>query len=122
MPRRRAIIGAVVLVLAGFVLYVIYEWGRYDGGYDRMAASQERVEHRVALERLEKTNRELRTRLAELDTVRIGRAREQAEVARTIGDLQAQVARQAQDLAFYRGIVAQGAAPGLGIKLQQVRI
>ena len=54
-------------------------------------------------------NRELRTRLAELDTIRIGRAREQAEVARTIGDLQAQVARQAQELAFYRGIVAQAA-------------
>jgi hypothetical protein len=75
----------------------------------------------VAMERLEKSNRALRTQLAELDTIRIGRAREQAEVARTIGDLQAQVAHQTQELAFYRGIIAQGAA-AVGVKAQQVRI
>ena len=59
--------------------------------------------------------------MAELDTIRIGRAREQAEVTRTIGDLQAQVAKQTQELAFYRGIVAQGAA-AVGVKVQQVHI
>ena len=69
-----------------------------------------------------RSNRELRTRLAELDTVRVGRAREQAEVARTIGDLQAQVARQAQELAFYQGIVEQKSTPPLGVKIQQPRI
>ena len=58
---------------------------------------------------------------AELDTIRIGRAREQAEVTRTISDLQAQVAKQTQELAFYRGIVAQGAA-AVGVKVQQVHI
>jgi hypothetical protein len=121
-PWRRAIIISAAALLTLFVLYVVYEWGRYDAGYDRMAVRQERVEHEVAVERLEKANRELRTRLAELDTVRIGRAREQAEVARTIGDLQAQVARQTQELAFYRGIVTQGASPGVGIKIQQTRI
>lgn len=122
MPRRRAVLSVAFAVVAALVLYFIYEWGRYDAGYDRMAVAQERVEQHVAVERLEKTNRELRTRLAELDTVRLGRAREQAEVARSIGDLQAQVARQTQDLAFYRGIVAQGAAQDLGVKIQQLRI
>ena len=76
---------------------------------------------RSTTDRLEKANRELRTRLAELDTIRVGRAREQAEVSRTIGDLQAQVARQTQELAFYRGIVAQSAV-SLGVKIQQLRI
>ncbi|HYB33444.1 MAG TPA: DUF6776 family protein, partial [Steroidobacteraceae bacterium] len=50
-----------------------------------------------------------------------GRAREQAEVARAMGDLQAQVARQSQELAFYRGVVGQGAA-SLGVKIEQLRI
>jgi hypothetical protein len=121
-PRRRLLIGIAVLLLGLFALYFVYELGRYDAGYDRMAVSQERVEQRVTNERLKKMNRELRTQLAELDSVRIGRAREQAEVARTIGDLQAQVARQSQELAFYRGIVAQGAIPGPGVRIQQLRI
>src|ERR1700682_6596597 len=98
-------------VLIGvFVLYVVYELGRYNAGYDRQAVAQQRTELEVQIEHLEKANRELRTRFAELDTIRMGRAREQAEVARTMGDLQAQVARLSQELAFYRGVVAQGAA------------
>lgn len=118
--RRRLTIGAIV-VLSMVGLYLAYELGRYDGGYDRLAAMQERREHEVALEQLEKANRELRTRLAELDTIRIGRNRERAELARTIGDLQAQVAKQSQELEFYRGIVAQG-ANAFGVKIQQLRI
>jgi hypothetical protein len=121
-PVRRIVVAVALVLLAAFAFYFVYELGRYDAGYDRMAVAQQRVEREVVIERLEKANRELRTRLAELDTVRIGRGREQAEVARTIGDLQAQVARQTQDLAFYRGIVAQGAAPGPGLKIQQLRI
>jgi hypothetical protein len=118
--RRFIVLGAIPLI-GLFALYVIYELGRYDAGYDRMAAAQARTELEVQIEHLEKTNRDLRTRLAELDTIRIGRAREQAEVSRAMGDLQRQVAQQTRDLAFYRGIVAQG-APAVGAKIQQVRI
>ena len=114
------------LLIAGgliglFALYVVYELGRYNAGYDRQAVAQQRTELEVQIEHLEKANRELRTRLAELDTIRVGRAREQAEVARTMGDLQAQVAHQSQDLAFYRGVVAQGGA-SVGVKIEQLRI
>src|SRR4029077_14903334 len=109
-------------VLIGvFALYVVYELGRYNAGYDRQAVAQQRTELEVQIERLEKANREMRIRLAELDTFRVGRSREQAEVARTMGDLQAQVARQSQELAFYRGVVAQGAA-SVGVKIEQLRI
>lgn len=120
-PARRLIIIALIALLAAFALYIIYELGRYNAGYDRLASAQQRTELEVEIERLGKSNRELRTQLAELDTIRIGRAREQAEVTRTIGDLQAQVARQTQELAFYRGIVAQGAT-AVGVKVQQVHI
>jgi hypothetical protein len=120
-PARRLVIIGVVSVLAAFALYIVYELGRFNAGYDRLAVAQQRTELEVEIERLGKSNRELRTQLAELDTIRIGRAREQAEVTRTIGDLQAQVARQTQELAFYRGIVAQGAA-AVGVKVQQVHI
>lgn len=120
-PARRLVIIGVVSVLAVFALYIVYELGRFNAGYDRLAVAQQRTELEVEIERLGKSNRDLRTQLAELDTIRIGRAREQAEVTRTIGDLQAQVARQTQELAFYRGIVAQGAA-AVGVKVQKVHI
>src|SRR3982074_2542911 len=120
-PARRLTIIGVIALIAAFALYVVYELGRFNAGYDRLEVAQQRTELEVEIERLGKSNRELRTQLAELDMIRIGRAREQAEVTRTIGDLQAQVARQTQELAFYRGIVAQGAA-AVGVKVQQVHI
>ena len=120
-PTRRIILIAAIALIVLFATYVIYELGRYNAGYDRLAVSQERAEKEVEIERLEKTNHELRTKLAELDTIRIGRAREQAEVARTIGDLQAQVEHESQELAFYRGVVSQGAAE-MGVKIGQVRL
>lgn len=120
-PTRRIVFIAVLVLIGLFAAYVVYEFGRYNAGYDRMAVLQERTELEVSIEHLEKSNHELRTKLAELDTIRVGRAREQEEVARNIGDLQAIVARQSQELAFYRGVVTQGAAE-IGVKLGQIRI
>ena len=124
--RQRTSVLQTAVLIAGvliglFALYVVYELGRYNAGYDRQAVAQQRTGLEVQIEHLEKASREMRTRLAELDTIRVGRGREQAEVARTMGDLQAQVARQSQDLAFYRGVVAQGAAT-VGVKIEQLRI
>src|SRR6202035_1643639 len=96
--------------------------GRYEAGYDRLATAKQRSELEALIEHLKQDNHELNLRLAEIDTQRIGWAREQAEVSRTIGDLQAQVARQAQDLAFYRGVGNQSAGSALGISIQQLRI
>src|SRR3569832_1072334 len=96
-PMRRVLTVIAHTLLAAYALYVVYELGRYDAGYDRLAVSQERAEHEVNLDRLEKANRELRSRLAELDTIRGGRAEEQAAVSKSIGELQALVAQQKQE-------------------------
>jgi len=123
--RLAPVLRRVLLAAAGlsglFALYVMYELGRYNAGYDRQAAAQQRTELEVQIEHLSRENRSMRTQLAELETVRVGRAREQAEEARAMGDLQAQLARQSQELAFYRGVVAQG-AEALGVKIEQMRI
>src|SRR5256885_13127608 len=100
------------LLIAGVLigvpaLYVVYELGRYDAGYDRQAGAQQRTELEVQIEHLEKANREMRTRLAELDTLRVGRSHEQAEVARTMSDLQAPLSRQSPRLAVYRATASQ---------------
>jgi hypothetical protein len=122
-PMRRVGLAVVVVLLATFALYVIYELGRYNAGYDRLAVSQQRAELEVQIDKLKDEKHELNLRLAEIDTQRIGFAREQAEVSHLIGDLQAKVARQAQDLAFYRGVGSQAApAASLGVTIQQLRI
>jgi hypothetical protein len=120
-PALRTALLIAALLVALFALYVVYELGRYNAGYDRQAVAQQRTEVEVRVEQLEKENREMRTQMAELDTFRVGRAQEQAEVARAMGELQAQVARQSQELAFYRGVVSQGAT-SIGLKIEQLRI
>ena len=120
-PLVRRTVRAAALLIGVFALYVVYELGRYNAGYDRQAVVQQRTELQVQIEHLEKADRELRTQLAEADTITAGRAHEQAEVARTIGDLQAQVARQSQELAFYRGVVAQNAT-SIGVKIEQLHV
>ena len=120
-PALRTALLIAALLVALFALYVVYELGRYNAGYDRQAVAQQRTEFEVRVEQLEKENREMRTQMAELDTFRVGRAQEQAEVARAMGELQAQVARQSQELAFYRGVVSQGAT-SIGLKIEQLRI
>jgi len=112
----------VALFFAFLVFYVTYELGRYNGSYDHLAVSQERTELEVQIERLESTNRQLRTQLAEFETFKVGREREQAEVERTIGDLQGQVARESQQLAFYKSIMQKAAPVELGVRLGEVRV
>lgn len=120
-PARRWLILASVTVLVSLGFYVTYEFGRYDAGFDRLAVAQQRTELDVQIERLQAANRELRVQLAATEAGRLGQTRERTEIARTIGELQAQVARQAQDLAFYRGIVGQD-AQGPAIRIQQFRV
>src|ERR1039457_5737446 len=121
-PVRRIASIVAVAFLGVFALYVIYELGRYDAGYDRLAVAQQRAELEVAIDKLKDDNHVLNLRLAEIDTQRIGWAREQAEVSRTIEDLEAQVARQGQDLAFYRGVGSQTATAALGVSILQLRL
>jgi hypothetical protein len=120
-PMLRNALLIATIVVAVFALYVTYELGRYDAGYDRQAAAQQRNELEVKIDKLEQSDREMRTQIAESDTIRVGRSHEQAEVARSIEELQAQVARQSQELAFYRGLVAQKTVT-LGVKVDQLHI
>lgn len=112
------IAGVAVLPLA---LYLMYELGRFDGGYDRLTVGQRRRELEVEIERLQKANAELRAQVAELETGHVSHQQESAELARSVAELQAQVARQSQDLAFYRGIVGSTiGAPTIKVQRFQV--
>jgi hypothetical protein len=120
MANRAAFI-LVLAFLVFLVLYITYEFGRYNGSYDRLAVSQLLSERDVQIEHLEASNREARTKLEELKTIEIGRPKEETELARNIAELQAQVARLSQELTFYKGVMAKAPAE-LGVRLGEVRV
>lgn len=123
-PLKRVLIAAAATAVGLAALYFVYERGRVDGGFDRVSAAAERSELTERIAKLNKTNAGLNARVAELDTLRVGRAQERAELARTIGDLQAQVARQTQEIEFYRSVLSESGAASHaeGLELRQVRI
>ena len=101
------------------VLYLTFELGRYSAGYSILAAVHEHAVLAADIERLQHTQRTLEARVAELQTFNAGHAHAEEVVTHTIAQLQAQIARQSEKLAFYRGVVAQGAPP-IGLRVGEV--
>jgi hypothetical protein len=117
--RRPLLIFGVVLGIVA--LGLAYELGQYRAGYNIAAALRERVRLNDSIDQLRGQSRALQARIIELETANAGHAREDQVISRTIGELQAQVARQTEELAFYRAVVAQG-APAIGLRVGTVRI
>jgi hypothetical protein len=122
-PVRRWVISAIVLLLGGLALYVAFELGRYKAGYDAMLAASESEALQLQIARQQQAERQMRVQLAAAEEARVAEVRERSEVARTIGELQAQVERQQQDVEFYRGLVAQpGQKEAVLVGVQQFHI
>jgi hypothetical protein len=124
-PRRMLVLASVAVILGVVALYAAFELGRYDGGYDMLAATRQRSQLDETVGRLEQANGALRKQLAQLDTMRVGGTQERAELAHTIGELQSQVASQSQQLEFYRGVVSHGLSRddlAIGLKIQELRV
>jgi hypothetical protein len=120
-PLRRAFLIGAGVVMAALAMYAAFEWGRGNAGFDSRSARAEEGEMRESIHELEVENRRQRLALAAGETQRVGQAREREELARTIGDLQADVARLTRDLAFYRGVVGESANQAI-VRVQQFRI
>jgi hypothetical protein len=106
-PARRWIMLAIVMLLSSLAFYVAFELGRYKAGYDAMQAAAERDSLQQQIGQLQQSERELRVQLAATEEGRVAEVRERSELARTIGELQAQVEHEQQDVEFYRGVLAQ---------------
>jgi hypothetical protein len=120
-PTRRWITIVVLVLIVAAGVYGMFELGRYRAGYDVAASLNQRAKLRGEIATLEATVFELRAKVAQLESSTVGQTREREEVQRTIGDLQAQVARANQELAFFRGIVTQN-ANSAEVKIQQARM
>ena len=100
------------LVLAGVVLLVLlssvfaYHRGQLSAGIDAAALALERRESTTKAARLEEENARLNAKVAELEMARQLDREAYGQVEKTLGDLQSQLSRQGDDLAFYRSIVS----------------
>ena len=120
-PRRRLILAVSLAVVVLVGLAAAYELGQDRAGYNMVTSVQKRAQLESSIRQLQSNNTALQGRIIGLQTMDAGHSREDQEVARTIGDLQAQVARQTEELAFYRAVVAEG-APAIGVRVGTVRL
>jgi hypothetical protein len=109
----------LVASLIGTALYLAFELGRYQSGFSLLEQRRERAGLRERLSEEQVATEELRRQLAIAETAaRIDRETYD-EVKRTLGDLQAQIQTQEEELVFYRGIVSP--QDGLaGLRIQNV--
>ncbi len=112
---------ALVLLAAVAVFYGGFELGRASAGYSIVSAMLERLELRRQVRTLGNENDSLQHRVsvAEIDQ-RVDR-QAQSDAQRMIGDLQAETARQQQELQFYRGLVARQFGAGT-LRVQELKI
>jgi hypothetical protein len=120
-PTRRWVTIVVLVLLIAGGIYGMFEFGRYRAGFDGPSAWNERRKLEAEIGKRDTMIQELREKVAQLESSTVGQTREREEVQRTIGDLQAQVARANQELAFFRGIVTQNANSS-EVKIQQARM
>jgi len=120
-PAWRTIVAVAIVVLGLVGLGVAYEYGQYRAGYSIVDAMRDHARLQSTIDHLQASNRSLQARIITLETSNAGQAREDQVVTRTIGELQAQVARQTEELAFYSAVVAEG-APAIGLRVGTVRL
>lgn len=97
-----AAVALVLLLCSAFA----YHRGQLAAGRDAAALVLERREAATRSARLEEENARLNARVAELEMARQLDREAYGQVEQTLGDLQSQLSRQGDDLAFYRSIVS----------------
>ena len=118
-PRwRRWLPFVAVAVLAVLAFGVGYQRGQLAAGVDAAGIARERRSLDARVKQLESDNAQLTAKASELEMARQLDRDAYGQVERTLGDLQSKLARQGDDLAFYRSIVSP--ADGVqGLRIQR---
>jgi hypothetical protein len=103
------------------VLYGTYEFGRQQGGYSKLGEIQRRSAMLAKIAGLEESNEKLRADIAAVELSRSIDQKAYSDVEKNLSDLQAQVLKHREELAFYRGIVSPEDGIG-GLRVQRFQI
>lgn len=104
--RFRWLVVAAAAIVAGLLLLLAYNRGQASAGLSAAQVALERRELIAKADRLERQNSKLNARVAELEMARKLDREAYGQVEQTLGELQSQLSRQADDLAFYKSIVS----------------
>ncbi len=112
---------ALVVALILGASYLVFEFGRIEGGYDVIAAAEERRTFKDRIAALEKEIVDLNEAMTLLTTHRDIDREAYTEVEASLAKLQGKIQEQQDALAFYRGIVSP--EDGLsGLRVQDLRL
>lgn len=110
----------IALIIIG-ALYLAFELGRVQAGYNLVDRSAERRDFRSRIVELEDRIRGLEEQIAILETNREIDATAYRDVEASLLELQAKIQEQRDALAFYRGIVSPDEG-GRDLRVQQLRL
>lgn len=119
-PKRRAVLWGMAVLLAIAILYAAFELGRYDAGFRVVDSVRGALAASSRIRALEADNGNQRRQLEAAETARRVDREGYAQVERSLGDMQSQIARLNQDLSFYRGLVQPESL--IHVKVQQMQI
>jgi hypothetical protein len=119
-PSRRSEIFAIGAVCAGLlIVWAVYELGQSRAGHNRREAQQVRIDVESELDTVRAENEQLREKVAVLETDAKIDSEGYRQVESQLATLQAKILKQQEDLAFYRGIVADQEA---GVRIQDIEL
>ena len=119
-PKRRAALWGLTILVSLGILYAAFELGRYDAGFRVVDSVRGALSASARIRSLEAENEKQARGLEAAETARRVDREGYAQVERSLGDMQSQIARLNQDLSFYRGLVQPESL--IHVKVQQMQI
>jgi len=119
-PKRRVIAVSLIALSGLLLLYGAFELGRYDAHFRVIDSLRGALSTSARIRALEAENAQQRTELEAAEVARRVDREGYKQVEQSLGDMQSQIARLNQDLAFYRGLVQPDSI--VTVKAQQVQI
>jgi hypothetical protein len=120
-PARRGWRAAVFALAVLALCYGAFELGRASAGYFIVSSMIERLELRKRSLTLAGENEELRHRVAVAEVGQQVDRQAQTDAQQMMSELQAETARQKQELQFYRGLVVRQYGSGT-LRVQELRV
>jgi hypothetical protein len=119
-PKRRVVLWGLATLLTLGITYAVFELGRFDAGFRVVDSVRGALSASARIRLLEAQNEDQRRQLEAAETARRVDREGYAQVERSLGDMQSQIARLNQDLSFYRGLVQPESL--IHVKVQQMQI
>jgi len=120
--RKPRLLYFLAIIVVGGSIALAYELGQYSGGYSYFDQRRERDVLTATIEERDRTIENLQRRVAILETSQEVDRETYSQVEDNLGELQARIQEQEEELAFYRGIISpEDGVAGLRVQTLQVR-